>query len=136
MRQTAPPNVELKPWVTRSELAALYARASGFIHAANEDFGITMVEALASGTPVIALGEGGALDIVRDGRDGLLIQSADVATLRLAVRRVAEEDWDAHDLALRAEAFSHPLFIEQIDRWIADVQANQGARDSSREPSG
>ena len=73
LRAMLPPNVELRSWVSREELADLYASASGFIHIGEEDFGITMVEAMASGTPVIALDRGGARDIVRHDIDGLLL---------------------------------------------------------------
>ncbi len=50
LRARLPPNVELRGWLSRSELRELYARASGFIHIGEEGFGISMVEALASGT--------------------------------------------------------------------------------------
>ena len=60
LRGMLPPNVELRTWVSREELAELYATSCGFIHVGEEDFGITMVEAMASGTPVIALDGGGA----------------------------------------------------------------------------
>ena len=65
LRKRLPPNVELLAWVSRDELAALFGRASGFVHVAEEDFGISTVEALAAGTPVVALDAGGARDIVR-----------------------------------------------------------------------
>ncbi len=73
LRERLPPNVELRGWLSRPELAELYATSSGFIHVGEEDFGITMVEALAAGTPVLALNRGGGRDIVRDGSDGRLL---------------------------------------------------------------
>ena len=79
LRRNLPPNVELRGWVEREELARLYGRASGFIHVGEEDFGITMVEALAAGAPVVALDAGGARDIVRNGVDGVLIEDAEPA---------------------------------------------------------
>ena len=59
-----------------SASATLFATAAGFIHVGEEDFGITMVEALAAGTPVLAVDRGGARDIVRANRDGVLIAEA------------------------------------------------------------
>jgi glycosyltransferase involved in cell wall biosynthesis len=114
LRRRLPDNVELRGWLPRAELCALLERAGGFVHAAEEDFGISMVEALAAGTPVIALARGGALDIVRDGRDGALIERPEVEDLRAAVRRLAASDWDRAALAERASRFSSDRFIAQM----------------------
>jgi glycosyltransferase involved in cell wall biosynthesis len=120
LRRPLPGNVELRGWLPRAELTALFERAGGFVHAAEEDFGISMVEALAAGAPVIALGRGGALDIVRDGRDGVLIGRAAAEDIRAAVGEVAAGDWDRAALAERASHFSRERFLtgmlEQIDR--------------------
>ena len=80
--KTLPANVELLPWLPRAELAERFARASGFVHIGEEDFGISMVEALAAGTPVIGRRAGGALDIVRDDTDGVLLPNPTVHDLR------------------------------------------------------
>jgi len=58
------PNIEFHGIVSQAALINLMQRARGFIFAAEEDFGIAMVEAQACGTPVIAFGRGGARDIV------------------------------------------------------------------------
>ena len=114
LRATLPPNVELRSWVSREELADLYASASGFIHIGEEDFGITMVEAMASGTPVIALDRGGARDIVRHEIDGLLLTRPDVHVLRSALDRIAADQWDTVALVNRAAAFSRERFVSRL----------------------
>jgi glycosyltransferase involved in cell wall biosynthesis len=119
LRARLPSNVELLSWLRREELAGLYERAAGFIHVGEEDFGITMVEALAGGTPVIALARGGARDIVRPDLDGLLIDDPDVTQLRTAVRAVARRSWDATGLSLRAQEFSRAAFCQ---RFLAAVR--------------
>ena len=106
--------------MSREELVELYERASGFIHVGEEDFGITMVEALAAGTPVVALARGGAMDIVRPGEDGLLVDDADPATVREAVRAVAERSWDPAALAAHAREFSREQFLERMLATIAE----------------
>jgi glycosyltransferase involved in cell wall biosynthesis len=59
------PNIELRGHVAQAELVALMQGASACLHAAEEDFGIALVEAQSCGTPLIAYGRGGARDIVR-----------------------------------------------------------------------
>ncbi len=77
-------NIELRGRVAQAELVALTQAARGFVFAAEEDFGIVMVEAQAAGTPVIAYGRGGAADIVRPGT-GLLFAEQSAAAIRQAV---------------------------------------------------
>ena len=67
LRKIARPNIELCGRVPDPELKELYARCTALIVPGEEDFGMTMVEAMASGKPVIALGRGGAPEIVRSG---------------------------------------------------------------------
>jgi len=122
LRASLPPNVELRGWMTRAELVALYARTSGFIHVGEEDFGISMVEALAAGTPIVALDRGGARDIVRPGSDGVLVDTPDVASVRAAVRQVAEERWDRDSLAAQAGTFSRARFTGKLLDYLASVK--------------
>lgn len=123
LRAIAPPNVELRGWLSRDELVRLYERSAGFVHVGEEDFGISMVEALAAGTPVVSLDRGGARDIVRDGRDGLLVDRAEPAAVREAVLALAERDWDRAALAARAREFRPALFLERFAAAVEDARA-------------
>ena len=70
----APSNVEFKGIVSEPELIDLYSRCTGFITTAiDEDFGITPLEAMASGKPVVATKEGGYLETIVDGHTGMLV---------------------------------------------------------------
>ena len=118
LRANLPPNVELRGWVPQDELERLYERSSGFIHVAEEDFGIAIVEALAAGTPVIALDRGGARDVVRPERDGLLIAEPTLPALREAIDAVASGSWDREALARRADEFSRARFLERMYAYV------------------
>jgi glycosyltransferase involved in cell wall biosynthesis len=85
-------------------------QARGFVFAAEEDFGITPVEAQACGTPVIAFGKGGSLETVVDGVTGLFFAEQSVAALTDAVHRFESLAFDpmmCRDNALR---FSNDAF--------------------------
>jgi glycosyltransferase involved in cell wall biosynthesis len=125
LRAQLPSNVELLGWVPRERLAELFAGAGGFIHVGEEDFGISMVEALAAGAPVLGADAGGARDIVRPERDGVLISDpADPAQIRRGVRELAERSWDAEDLCRSAQRFSEERFRGRL----AETLRAHGAR--------
>jgi glycosyltransferase involved in cell wall biosynthesis len=125
LRARLPSNVELLGWVSRERLAELFAGAAGFIHVGEEDFGISMVEALAAGAPVLAADAGGARDIVRPERDGVLIADpTDPRQIRAGVRELAERSWDAEELRRSAQRFSEERFHQRL----AEVLRAQGAR--------
>ncbi|MDR3541824.1 MAG: glycosyltransferase [Desulfosporosinus sp.] len=71
-------------------VADYLARARAFLFPGEEDFGLTMVEALASGCPVIAYGQGGALDIVEDGVTGVLFTEQTVKGMMAGILRFEE----------------------------------------------
>jgi glycosyltransferase involved in cell wall biosynthesis len=129
LRERLPPNVELRGWISREELARLYGEATGFLHVGEEDFGITMVEALAAGTPVIALNAGGALDIVEDGTHGVLISEPTAASLRAAVERVASTQWDRERLVHRAEEFSRQHFAARMRELLTETMREMRSPD-------
>jgi glycosyltransferase involved in cell wall biosynthesis len=128
LRASLPANVQLRGWIPREELRGLFARVSGFIHVAEEDFGIAMVEALAAGLPVVALGAGGACDIVRPGVDGILIDESELEPLRAAIRAVAETRWDRAALRGRALEFSTERFLERMREWLDEVSTQKRGR--------
>jgi glycosyltransferase involved in cell wall biosynthesis len=111
LRAMLPPNVELLGWIPRDRLARLFASAAGFVHVGEEDFGISMVEALAAGAPVLAADVGGARDIVRPGRDGVLVsEPGDPEKIRAGVGELASRSWDAEELRRSAQRFSEQRF--------------------------
>jgi glycosyltransferase involved in cell wall biosynthesis len=99
----------------------LMASARGFIFPAEDDFGIVCVEALASGAPVVALGKGGAREIVRDGVDGLLVAEPDPERFAAAVEKVEARRWDPQALRDSARRFDVSRFQERIRAIVQDA---------------
>lgn len=120
----ATPNVEFVGKVDDEELRNLYRRSRAMVFPADEDFGISMAEALACGTPVISVARGGALDIVEPGLSGVLAEPDDVGSLRRAIRELAEGTWDRAAIRARAENFSAANFRDRmtaaVDEMVAD----------------
>jgi glycosyltransferase involved in cell wall biosynthesis len=94
--------------------------ASAFLFPTEEDFGIVQVEALAAGCPVIAYGKGGALDIVEDGKTGVLFAEQTTESLVDAIERTSQTKWQPATLNRRARHFDRALFITKIKKIVAD----------------
>jgi glycosyltransferase involved in cell wall biosynthesis len=101
------PNIELLDPLPRTDLIATLQNARAFVFAGEEDFGITLVEAQACGTPVIAYGCGGAVDIVRSGVTGILFRQQTAAAIVDAVRRfeAIEVEITPQNCRINAERF-------------------------------
>ncbi len=118
LRRIANGNIEFCGKASDQELRELYARCRAFLMPAEEDFGITAVEALASGKPVIALGRGGALETVpmAEPRGGMFFSEATDESLREAMERweQVENDVDAKALQAYAAQFSEAEFAGKM----------------------
>ena len=118
LRRLAGKTVEFQGRVTAEELAELYARCRALVMPGEEDFGLTPVEALASGKPVIAFGRGGALESVPTGSPfgGVFFQAQEEAALEAAIRTLEAREGELDPEALRAYAarFSEEEFLRQM----------------------
>jgi glycosyltransferase involved in cell wall biosynthesis len=120
LRAGAPPNVTFLGPVYDDELLELYRSSKALVCPSVETFGIAMCEALACGKPVIAVRRGGALEIVRDGRTGLLLDDVTAKTVAGAVRVVAARSFDPGECRRSVERFSEANFIAQMDELLLD----------------
>jgi glycosyltransferase involved in cell wall biosynthesis len=119
---TVPPNVRLLGQVPDDALPALYRDCRALIFPGEEDFGITPVEAQASGRPVIALGRGGALETVTS-RTGLFFQEQTTEAIVEAVRRFEawERTFDPRQARANAERFTKARFQADLSDALAKL---------------
>ena len=115
-------NIEFLGRVGDEKLWELYAGATGFLALArDEDFGMTVVEAQAAGTPVIAFNGGGFKESVIDGVTGLLINDTDEKTLREAIEKFNKIKWDRKKLQENAKRFSRERFLRDFRGFVRKV---------------
>jgi glycosyltransferase involved in cell wall biosynthesis len=116
VKAAAGPNVEVMGYQSDAVLADLMRRARGFVFAAEEDFGIAPVEAMACGTPVIAYGRGGATESVIDGETGLFFQQQTTTAIIEAVGRFenSRDQFVPEVIRRRAEYFRPERFRTQL----------------------
>lgn len=119
LRNLATSNTEFLGRVSDSELAELYASARAFIVAqADEDFGITPIEANAAGTPVIAFKGGGYLETVIDGKTGLFFNKLSVSSLVEALEKFEKLNFNQKALLTHAKRFDQATFKSQFQKAI------------------
>ena len=109
-------NVTLRYWVGHEELIKLYSGCKGFITTAkDEDFGMTVVEAMASGKPVIAPNEGGFKESIINGKTGKLIDNIGVNKLINAIREVGKKPEKYRTNCIKqSKNFDTKKFIQKI----------------------
>jgi glycosyltransferase involved in cell wall biosynthesis len=131
LRALAGPTVELLGWRDDAQTAELYARCRALLFPPLEDFGITPLEAMAAGRPVIAFGEGGARETVvppggGEPPTGLFFAHQTAEDLVDAIRRfeASAQQFEPKALRRRAETFDRPLFRERMHAYLrARVEA-------------
>ncbi len=112
--------IHFYPKMSQSELETFLRRAKGYLFPSQEPFGIAPVEALAAGCPVIAYGQGGALDYIQPGKNGLLFAEQTSASLAQAIRDFNTMHFPAETVRKTAAPFAKKIFVEQIKQVIEE----------------
>jgi glycosyltransferase involved in cell wall biosynthesis len=125
LRQLAGPRVEFLGWRSDEEIRDLYRAAAAVLLPGVEDFGMVPVEAQACGTPVVALGQGGARETVDDGVTGILVENDSVDGFADGLARALATSFDPVLIRRRAERFSRDRFLAGFQTAVDDAIAER-----------
>ncbi|HMJ14984.1 MAG TPA: glycosyltransferase [Polyangiaceae bacterium] len=126
LRRMAGPSIEFTGPLPNSAIDTLYSSCKAFIFPGLEDFGITPLEAMASGLPVIGYGEGGATETVVDGKSGILFRPQTVDGLIDAIRRFERTQFDEREVRARAKKFTRTEFQRRFAGVVRRAWSNAG----------
>lgn len=137
LKKLAGDTVEFPGRVSDEEMERYYSRAKAFLFPGIEDYGITPVEAMSAGVPVLAFGKGGALETVQDGKTGLYFHDQTVSGLVHCIEEferngVAYSRQQIHDYSLN---FSDEIFKGNFTNFLKDklIECGQGQKISERD---
>jgi glycosyltransferase involved in cell wall biosynthesis len=129
LKKRARANISFRSGISSQEMAQLYAECKAFIFPQHEDYGITPLEANASGRPVIGFNKGGILETmipVTEGKNpgectALLFNKQEKESLIEAVRKFESLSFDPAFIRRHAEQFHETAFIDSIRRFVLDA---------------
>jgi glycosyltransferase involved in cell wall biosynthesis len=120
----AGPSVTFIPNASDSDIAKHFASAAAFIFPGLDDFGITPVEAMAAGTPVIAYKAGGALDYVVEGKTGTFFDQQTTESLQKTLEEFSLTSFDSSKIQDYSKKFSIGQFQHEINDFINGITKN------------
>lgn len=120
LKKLADGNCEFLGEINEEVLYSYYKKSKAFIAAQkDEDFGITPVEAMAAGTPVIAYRGGGYLESVVEGKTGIFFDDLTVDSLTFAIKKLARIKIDSMDCVAQAKKFSRERFKKEFKEFVS-----------------
>ncbi|KKS26288.1 MAG: Glycosyl transferase group 1 [Parcubacteria group bacterium GW2011_GWA2_42_11] len=122
LQKIARENIEFLGLVDDERLKQLYAGCRAFVFAQEEDFGITLVEAMSAGRPVIAYRAGGALEIVKEGESGIFFDEQTETSLLAALKEFDNLVFSADRVRAAAAKFDKEVFKQKIKDYINNLK--------------
>ncbi len=111
-------NIEFLPTMSQNELRKYLQRADAFLFPSLEPFGLAPIEAMATGIPVIAFGEGGACDYIQPGINGELFKRQTVNSLVSTMEKFKPTDYDPTVVKNTTICFGKKRFIQKMETKI------------------
>ena len=126
IKSKASANIEFLGYMESKKLKSLMQEAKAFVFAAEEDFGIAVVEAMACGTPVIAFNKGGTAETVINGETGIHFNEQNPESIKDAIKEFEKriDSFDVQFIRKHAEKFNRTNFEENIKQFVRDKLNN------------
>ncbi|OGM31275.1 hypothetical protein A2803_03725 [Candidatus Woesebacteria bacterium RIFCSPHIGHO2_01_FULL_44_21] len=114
LKEMAKSDIRFVGYITDDELNAYYKGCKALIFPQEEDFGLVAVEAISHGKPVVAFKAGGALDIIKEGVNGLFFEAQSVGSLNKAIKRLFTKKWSSAIIISTSSQFSKERFKKEF----------------------
>jgi glycosyltransferase involved in cell wall biosynthesis len=118
LKKMARSNIEFLGRVSDEELPKYYSQCQAFIFPQEEDFGITAIEAMASGTPIITFRGGDIQEHLEESRSGLFFNQQTAADIMAAVKKFKNSDYDPEYIRNSVLKFDKSEFKAKIKEYI------------------
>jgi glycosyltransferase involved in cell wall biosynthesis len=122
LKSIAKSNVQIVGYKSDKEVVKYLSECRAFIHPQEEDFGLTQVEAMASGRPVIAYKKGGSLEVVKAGENGIFFEEPTSESLIKAIQKFEkiEKEFDPKKIRQSVEKFDNKKFKATIEKFVEE----------------
>ena len=121
IKKIAKSNVKIIGYQPEETLIYYMQKAKAFVYAAIEDFGIIPIEAMACGTPVIALNKGGTAETVKNGVNGILFENQNTKDMIKAINKFENQKFNSHIIRNSVLNFSKENFKHQFKKFINEI---------------
>ncbi len=127
LRKLAGPTIRFDTTASDEAVVKYMKNCRAFLFAGFEDFGITPVEAMAAGKPVIGFAKGGLAETVIDGKTGILFAEQSTAALKRAIETFEQTAFDSTKIAGHANNFSEEVFINKMKAVVDEALSQKQA---------
>lgn len=124
LKRLALSNIEFFGYTSETKKMQIMSRAKGFIFPQEEDFGMSLVEAISAGIPAIAYKSGGALEIIQDSINGLFFNEQKEQSLISAIKNFEKMTFDDIILKNSVKKFDEKIFLKSFKNLLREKGLN------------